>query len=117
MAARAKKGAAAKGGAEAETPMNTWVVRARGIGALLGFTIAFWICHRQGFPTTDAVLRGLIGAVALSLVSWWSALLVIQALMRAAVVQTTRDGYAAAQAQAQTATTRAAPTPTTGETP
>jgi len=101
MAARSKK----KGGSKADdapgTPMDMWVARARGVGALLGFAIAFWICHRQGFTTTDAVLRGLMGAVALSLVSWWSALLVIQALMRAAAVQTTRDGYDAAQAQAQ----------------
>ena len=48
------------------------------------------------------MLRGLVGALALSLVAWWSALLVIQALMRAAVVQTTAEGYAEAQARAQT---------------
>ena len=117
MPPRGKKKAAAEAAATAETPMDAWVARARGAGALIGFAIAFWICRRQGFPMTDAVLRGLIGAVALSLVSWWSALLVIQALMRAAAVQTTAESYAAAQAQAhahaqaqaQAAATRAAP--------
>jgi len=116
MAARSKK----KGGSKADdapgTPMDMWVARARGAGALIGFAIAFWICHRQGFTTTDAVLRGLIGAVALSLVSWWSALLVIQALMRAAAVQTTPDGYDAAQAQAQARAQAAAASAAAGET-
>ena len=99
MAARPAKRGGAKGGGAPTTPMDMWVARARGVGALIGFAIAFWICHRQGFTTTDAVLRGLIGAVALSLVSWWSALLVIQALMRAAAVETSRGGDDAAQAQ------------------
>ncbi len=100
MAGRSAKG---KGRSAEETPaspMDTWISRARGAGALVGFVIAFWVCRRQGFDVTDAALRGLIGAVGLSLVTWWSSLLVIQALMRAAAAQTTRDAYAAAEAQA-----------------
>lgn len=100
MAGRAtKKGSASH--EEAPSPMEMWIGRARGIGAILGFLIAFWVCRRQGFDVADAALRGLVGAVGLSLVAWWSSLLVIQALMRSAVVQTQREAEAAAQAQAR----------------
>ncbi len=102
MAGAAKK--KKKGGAGDETPpspMEMWIGRARGIGAILGFLIAFWVCRRQGFDVADAALRGLVGAVGLSLVAWWSALRVIQALMRSAVVQTNREAEAAALAQAR----------------
>ena len=91
----AKKGAS--GEEQAPSPMEMWIGRARGIGAILGFAIAFWVCRRQGFDVADAALRGLVGAVGLSLVAWWSALLVIQALMRSAVVQTDREAEAAAR--------------------
>ena len=60
MAARTPK---KKGAEEAPaSPMETWISRARGIGALLGFAIAFWVCRRQGFDMADAALRGLVGA-------------------------------------------------------
>ena len=95
----AKKGAS--GEEQAPSPMEMWIGRARGIGAILGFAIAFWVCRRQGFDVADAALRGLVGAVGLSLVAWWSSLLVIQALMRSAVVQTNREAEAAALAQAR----------------
>ena len=69
------------------------------MAAILGFLIAFQVCRGQGFGTSDAILRGLGGAIAMSLVAWWSALLVIQALMRSAAAQTHREAQlAAAQA-------------------
>jgi hypothetical protein len=95
--------AATGAGAAAESPMALWMGRARATGALVGFAIAFWVCRGQGFPLADAVLRGLVGAVAMSLVSWWSALIVIQALMRSAAAQAHREALAAAQAEAAAA--------------
>jgi hypothetical protein len=115
MASRATK---KKGAAEdaPPSPMDTWIGRARGVGAILGFLIAYWVCRRQGFDMADAALRGLIGAVALSLVAWWSSLLVIQALMRSAAEQTAREAQAAAQAQARAqAEARAASASAAGE--
>ena len=98
-----------KAGADAaESPMALWIGRARAIGGLVGFAIAFWVCRGQGFPVADAVLRGLVGAVAMSLVSWWSALIVIQALMRSAAEQANREALAAAQAEAAAAQAEAA---------
>ncbi len=97
-------GKAAKGAeAASESPMALWMGRARAVGALVGFAIAFWVCRGQGFPLADAVLRGLVGAVAMSLVAWWSALIVIQALMRSAAAQANREALAAAQAEAAAA--------------
>ena len=94
----AAKGGAARG-APPPSPMDAWISRARGIGAIVGFLIAFQVCRGQGFPLADAILRGLGGAVAMSLVAWWSALLVVQALMRTAAAQTHREAQlAAAQA-------------------
>lgn len=78
------------------SPMEEWVARARGVGLVVGFLVAFAVCHRQGFPLADAVLRGLVGAAVLSVVAWWSALMVIQALMRAAAAQAVREAEAAA---------------------
>jgi len=94
MAAKAK----AKGkdaGAE-PSPMDEWVTRARGVGLVVGFLVAFLVCRDQGFPVADAILRGLVGAALLSVVAWWSALMVIQALMRAAAAQTIREAELAA---------------------
>ncbi len=101
--AKAAKGKGAKGAEATETPMGMWVGRARAIGALVGFAVAFWVCRRQGLPMADAALRGLVGAVAMSLVAWWSALIVIQALMRSAIAQAQREAIEAAQAQAAAA--------------
>lgn len=99
----AKDATKKKGGgkqAPAETPMQIWITRARGIGALTGFAVAWWVCRGQGFAMSDAILRGLVGAMAMSLVAWWSALLVIQALMRSAAAQAAREAREAAAAQA-----------------
>ncbi len=93
------KGAAkakGKGGAAEASPMEEWVTRARGVGLVVGFLVAFLVCRNQGFPLADAVLRGLVGAAGLSVVAWWSALMVIQALMRAAAAQAGREEQAAA---------------------
>jgi hypothetical protein len=94
MAAKGKaKGTAAAGEA---SPMEEWVTRARGFGLVIGFAVAFMVCRNQGFPLADAILRGLVGAAVLSVVAWWSALMVIQALMRAAAAQAVREAQAAA---------------------
>jgi hypothetical protein len=90
-----KKGKGKDAGAAA-SPMDAWVAKAKGLGAAVGFAIAFWVCRGQGFAMPDAILRGLGGAVALSLVAWRSALMVIQALMRSAVAQAQREAYTAA---------------------
>ena len=76
--------------------MEEWVTRARGMGLVIGFVIAFMVCRNQGFPMADAILRGLVGAAVLSVVAWWSALMVIQALMRAAAAQAVREAEVAA---------------------
>lgn len=67
--------------------MKLWVARARAGGALVGFLLGMWVCDRQGIPLVDATLRSLLAAAALAMVSWWCALLVIQALIRTAAVQ------------------------------
>lgn len=87
---------AKKGSDEKVSPMEEWVSRARGIGLILGFAVSFYVCRGQGFPMADAVLRGLVGGAVLSVFAWWSALLVIQALMRAAAAQTQREAQIAA---------------------
>lgn len=83
MGKDAKAPKTAKGGDPGA--VGLWTQRARGIGLLLGFGITFWISRGEGLPTADAILRGVIGAFAMSLVCWWCALMVIQALMRTAV--------------------------------
>ena len=90
------KAATKKGDGDTVSPMEEWVSRARGIGLILGFAVSFYVCRGQGFPMADAVLRGLVGAAVLSVFAWWSALLVIQALMRAAAAQTQREAQVAA---------------------
>lgn len=93
MADDAKKGKKEKSakGEAAASPMDAWVAKAKGLGAMVGFAVAFWVCRGQGFSVPDAILRGLGGAIAMSLVAWRSALMVIQALMRAAVAQAQRE--------------------------
>ncbi len=81
--------------------VGLWTQRARGIGLLLGFGIAYWISRGEGLPTSDAILRGVVGAFAMSLVCWWCALLVIQALMRTAVSRQNEDMVAAQIAATQ----------------
>ncbi|WP_217915219.1 hypothetical protein [Miltoncostaea marina] len=96
------------GAAPAPSPLGLWVGRARAVGALVGFAVVFWACRNGGFGAVDATLRGLLGAAALSLVSWWSALLVVQALVRSAVAQAHREARAAAE---RVAAARAADAP------
>ncbi len=89
-----------KGGGPTTSPMEAWVAKAKGLGAVIGFAVAFWVCRGQGFSVPDAILRGLGGAMVMSLVAWRSALMVIQALMRAAVAQGERETQAAMAAAA-----------------
>lgn len=72
---------------EAAARMRLWVGRARAAGALAGFALGMFVCRRAGIPLADATLRSLAAGAALSLVSWWSTLLVLQALIRTAAVQ------------------------------
>jgi len=104
-----KKKAPKGDAAPIETPMGLWVGRARATGALVGFALAFHVCRGQGFPVADAVLRALVGAVGLSLIAWWSSLLVLQALMRSAAAQANREAIAEAQAHAAAAQAADAP--------
>jgi hypothetical protein len=89
-------------GAEAAARMRLWVGRARAGGALAGFALGMLVCRRAGIPLVDATLRSLLAGAALSLVSWWSTLLVLQALIRTAAVQR-REEVAAAMAEAAAA--------------
>jgi hypothetical protein len=89
-------------GAEAAARMRLWVGRARAGGALAGFALGMLVCRRAGIPLADATLRSLAAGVALSLVSWWSTLLVLQALIRTAAVQR-HEEVAAAMAEAAAA--------------
>jgi hypothetical protein len=81
------RGAAAKDAAAGPSAVAVWAGRARAIGALIGFAVAFWVSRRAGIGTTDAALRGLLGAVAFSLVTWFAALLVIGGLVRTAATR------------------------------
>lgn len=84
-----------KGDAASASPMQFWVTRAKGAGALVGFAIAFYVTRGQGFAVPDAIIRGLGGAIAMSLVAWWSSLMVITALMRSAAAQAQREAQIA----------------------
>jgi hypothetical protein len=84
--------------AAAAVRMRLWVGRARAGGALLGFVLGMLVCRRAGIPLVDATLRSLLAGAALSLVSWWSTLLVLQALIRTAAVQR-HEEVAAAMAE------------------
>jgi len=100
-AKRANRGTGTDAGSAATvTPMAVWVGRARSAGALLGFLLGLWVCHRQGLGLVDSTLRALVAAAGLSLVAWWSALLAIQGLMRAAEAQREREREAAVAAAA-----------------
>jgi hypothetical protein len=88
-------GGKGKGGDAAASPMQFWVTRAKGAGALLGFAIAFYVTRGQGFAMSDAIIRGLGGAIAMSLIAWWSSLMVITALLRSAAAQAHREAQIA----------------------
>lgn len=102
--AKKDKGAKDKGkkgkGKEAEAPgmIALWTQRARGVGLLLGFAFAFLAARQAGLPWADATIRGVIGAFIMSVVAWWCTLLVIQSLLRTALVKRNEERYAAAHA-------------------
>lgn len=83
-------------GAPVPVSLGLWIARARSVGALIGFGVAFLVCRRAGLPLADAALRGLAGALALWLVAWWCALTVVTALVRTAAEQR-RERMAEAQ--------------------
>jgi hypothetical protein len=87
---------------EAAARMRLWVGRARAGGALVGFILGMFVCRRAGIPLADATLRSLLAGAALSLVAWWSTLLVLQALIRTAAVRR-HEEVSAAMAQAAAA--------------
>jgi len=96
----------------AQGAISVWTQRARGVGLLLGFAVTFLVSRSEGLPVADSALRGVLGALAMSLVTWWSALLVITGLMRSAVA---RQNAEIADALRQAAATRdAAPVPAAG---
>jgi hypothetical protein len=82
--------------------VSVWTTRARGIGLLVGFAVAFTMSYREQLPLADCALRGIIGALVFALVCWWTALLVIQAFMRNALSRQNAE-FAAATAEATAA--------------
>lgn len=85
--------------------VGVWTQRARGAGLLMGFAVTTLVSRREGLPLADSALRGVAGALAMSLVCWWCALLVITALMRSALA---RQNAEIAEALAEAAATTAA---------
>lgn len=67
--------------------IGIWTQRARGVGLLLGFAVAFLVSRREGLPLSDAALRGVIGALVMSVIAWWCSLLVITGLIRTALAR------------------------------
>lgn len=102
-----KDGAKAAKDGEGPGAIGVWTQRARGVGLLIGFAVAFWVSRREGLPMSDAALRGVLGALAMSVVCWWCALLVITALIRSALHRQNEAHADAARrvADAQTAAT------------
>jgi hypothetical protein len=82
--------------------VSVWTTRARGVGLLVGFAVAFAMSYREQLPLADCALRGIIGALVFALVCWWTALLVIQAFMRNALARQNAE-FAAATAEATAA--------------
>lgn len=95
--AKRAKGAAGAGeaGAAGEGAIAVWTQRAKGIGLLVGFAIAFLVSRGEGLPLADAALRGVVGALAMSVVCWWCSLMVITGLIRSALHRQNEE-YAAA---------------------
>ncbi|MCB0881000.1 MAG: hypothetical protein KDC33_02130 [Thermoleophilia bacterium] len=82
--------------------IDLWTQRAKGIGLLAGFAVAFLVSYRAGLPWADATIRGVIGGLVMSVVAWWCSLMVIQGLIRTAMVNARleRDRAAAEAAAA-----------------
>lgn len=97
MAKDEDKGKDKKGASDAERGViDHWTQRAKGIGLLAGFAVAFLVSYRAGLPWPDATIRGVVGALVMSVVAWWCALMVIQGLMRTAVVNAKNERRRAA---------------------
>lgn len=101
--------------------LSVWTTRARGVGLLVGFAVAFLMAYRQDLPLADCALRGIIGALVFALVCWWTALLVIQAFMRNALARQNAEFEAAAAEATASAEAEMArymnPTPSSAPTP
>lgn len=76
-----KKGKAVAPGGEINQ-VNAWVSRMRTYGGLAGFGLVLLLSRLGGVPWSDAIVRGLIGALVLSFIAWWCTLLVFRALIR-----------------------------------
>lgn len=73
--------------ADTEGSIAVWTQRARAWGLLLGFGIGFGMAYQAGIPVVDAALRGILAAFVMSLLAWWCTLMVIQGLIRTALVR------------------------------
>lgn len=83
------------------------VLRGRGWGGLIGFTLVFLLSLRAGAPLPDVALRALIGGVVGSLVGWTAAVVAWRTLANAEIRAAHRRVEAAmqaAEAQKQQAT-------------
>lgn len=93
--------------APSEGAIGVWTQRARGVGLLVGFAVTFLVARGEDLPVADAALRAVVGAFVMALVCWWSALMVITALMRSAIARQNRE---IAEAAAEAAAARQAAT-------
>ncbi len=80
-------GAAAETAAKDPGPIGVWTQRARGIGLLIGFAVTFLVSRNEGLPVADSALRAVGGALVMSVVCWWCALMVITGLIRTALAR------------------------------
>lgn len=99
--AKQKGAAAADAGGPGEGAIAVWTQRAKGIGLLVGFAVAFLVSRREGLPLADAALRGIVGALAMSVVCWWCSLMVITGLIRSALHRQNTEYAAAVRAVAE----------------
>lgn len=77
-------------GAAGLNQVNAWVGWARAWGGVVGFALATLLARMGGMPWSDAMLRGLVGALILSFTAWWCTLLIFRGLI-SSVEQTRRE--------------------------
>jgi hypothetical protein len=89
----------ARGAASSDDPgaIGLWTQRARGVGLLIGFAVTFLVSRGEGLPVADSALRGVVGALVMSVVCWWCALMVITGLIRTALHRQNSEIAAAAR--------------------